>query len=120
MSLVSGNAGRAVGSARKSVQKDSIMARLGKRERDFLKGIRSERAELIRETVARNLTITCKAETSRGFSSVRPMQSMTHGLYRGLYDPEMSSVRQTNRGLRLPKSKTVKAARASEVRHVPI
>lgn len=96
------------------------MARLGKRERDFLKVKRAERQALIAETVRNNLTITAKAETSRGFSSVRPMQRMTHGLYRGLYDPEMSSVRQTSRGCNAPKHKTAKAAKASEVRHVPI
>lgn len=37
--------------------------------------------------------------TSAGYAKVRPLEgSMTHGLYRGLYDPNLSTVPDTGRG----------------------
>lgn len=95
------------------------MARLGRRERLFLAIKRAERSEEIAKIVRSNLTITAKAETSRGYGSdttARAAGKIPHGLYRSGYDPDWSTLRQTNRGLKAPKPKSIKAAKAGPVR----
>lgn len=94
-------------------------ARLGRAERAakklFFSGMK--RAQL--ETMDYNRETFNGPSDSNAYAKVRPYEgSMTHGLYRSGYDPNLSSVRDTKRGLRQPARKSAKAAKAGPVKSI--
>lgn len=84
------------------------MARMGKRERLAKRGLFKAWTDHKQAVVAANLNELDRGtvETSKGYGGrqgkVTPSFEgrMTHGLYRGLYDHEYSTVRDTKRGLK--------------------
>lgn len=46
--------------------------------------------------------------TSQGYAKVKPYEAtMVHGLYRSGYDPNYSTIKDTKRGIHLPKPKSI-------------
>lgn len=90
--------------------------RLGKVERAIKKayydGIKANRQAIV------NANLNSPKPAIVRYASAGNYEARTHGLYyRGLYDPYMSSVKETRRGFKVPKPKTAKAAKAGPVKH---
>lgn len=96
------------------------MARLGKCERLAKRAKFQAWNEYKASVVASNLKDKAPKPSSQGYASASRNfeQSMTHGLYRGLYDPMFSSDRDTKRGRKPFPRKSAKAVGASEVKKV--